>query len=58
MPSYEKIDSNDLLKLNLDNEEKVTLLNPRNINQGYLIDSGFVTTNKNMSLVGMFFNIY
>ena len=27
-------------KLNLDNEEKVTLLNPRNINQGYLIESG------------------
>ena len=37
-------------KLNLDNEEKVTLLNPRNINQGYLIDSGFVTSNKNIDV--------
>ena len=37
-------------KLNLDNEEKVTLLNPRDINQGYLIDSGFVTSNKNIDV--------
>ena len=37
-------------KLNLDNEEKVTLLNPRNINQGYLIDSGFVASNKNIDV--------
>ena len=39
-----------IYKLNLDNEEKVTLLNPRNINQGYLIDSGFVTSNKNIDV--------
>ena len=37
-------------KLNLDNEEKVTLLNPRDINQGYLIDSGFVASNKNIDV--------
>ncbi len=37
-------------KLNLDNEEKVTLLNPRNINQGYLIESGFVTSDKNIDI--------
>ena len=37
-------------KVNLNNDEKVTLLNPRNINQGYLIDSGFVTSNKDIDI--------
>ena len=33
-------------KINLDDEKKVTLLGPRNIKEGYLIDSGFVTSDK------------
>ncbi len=37
-------------KVNLENEEKVTLLGPRNIDEGYLIDSGFVTTDKNIDV--------
>ena len=37
-------------KVNLNNDEKVTLLNPRNINQGYLIDSGFVTSTKDIDI--------
>ncbi len=37
-------------KIKLDNEEKVVLLNPRNIKDGYLIESGFVTTDKNISI--------
>ena len=37
-------------KVNLNEEEKVTLLGPRNIDQGYLIESGFVTTDKNIDI--------
>ena len=37
-------------KVNLDSEERVTLLGPRNIDQGYLIDSGFVTSDKNIDI--------
>jgi membrane protein insertase, YidC/Oxa1 family, N-terminal domain len=35
-------------KVSLNSEEKVTLLGPRNIADGYLIESGFVTTDKNI----------
>ena len=34
----------------LDSNEKVTLLGPRNFENGYLIESGFVTSNKNISI--------
>ncbi len=34
----------------LENNEKVTLLSPRNIEDGYLIESGFVTTDKNIDV--------
>jgi YidC/Oxa1 family membrane protein insertase len=34
----------------LDSNKKVTLLNPRNVDDGYLIESGFVTTNKNIDV--------
>ena len=34
----------------LDNEQRVTLLGPRNIKEGYLIDSGFVTSDKNVDV--------
>jgi len=34
----------------LDSDEKVTLLNPRNIEEGYLIESGFVTSDKNIDI--------
>ena len=37
-------------KVTLDNEKKVTLLGPRNIKEGYLIDSGFVTSDKNVDV--------
>ena len=37
-------------KVSLDTEEKVTLLGPRNINEGYLIESGFVTSDKNIDV--------
>ena len=37
-------------KVNLDEEKKVTLLGPRNITEGYLIESGFVTSNKNIEI--------
>ena len=36
--------------LELDGNEKVTLLNPRNVDDGYIIESGFVTTNKNINV--------
>ncbi len=36
--------------IKLNNNEKVTLLNPRNVENGYLIESGFVTTNKNIDI--------
>ena len=34
----------------LNGNEKVTLLNPRNFEEGYLIESGFVTNNKNIDV--------
>jgi len=37
-------------KVKLNEEEKVILLGPRNINDGYLIESGFVTTDKNINI--------
>ena len=37
-------------KIKVDDEEKVTLLSPRNIKEGYLIDSGFVTSDKNIDV--------
>ncbi len=37
-------------KVALNNDEKVVLLGPRNINEGYLIESGFVTTDKNIEI--------
>ena len=37
-------------KVDLNNEKKVTLLGPRNIDKGYLIESGFVTTDKNIDI--------
>ncbi len=37
-------------KVDLDSKEKITLLGPRNIDEGYLIDSGFVTSDKNIDI--------
>ena len=37
-------------KIKVDDEKKVTLLGPRNIKEGYLIDSGFVTSDKNIDV--------
>ncbi len=34
----------------LNGRDKITLLNPRNVEDGYLIESGFVSTNKNIDL--------
>ena len=34
----------------LDGSEKVILLSPRNVGDGYLIESGFVSTNKNIDI--------
>ena len=34
----------------LNGNEKITLLSPRKVEDGYLIESGFVTTNKNISV--------
>ena len=34
----------------LNSKKKVTLLNPRNIEDGYLVESGFVTNNKNIDM--------
>jgi YidC/Oxa1 family membrane protein insertase len=36
--------------LELNGNEKVTLLNPRNVDDGYIIESGFVSTNKNIDV--------
>ena len=36
--------------LELNGNKKVTLLNPRNVENGYIIESGFVTTNKNIDV--------
>ena len=37
-------------KVALEDDEKVVLLGPRNIDEGYLIESGFVTTDKNIEI--------
>jgi membrane protein insertase, YidC/Oxa1 family, N-terminal domain len=37
-------------KVTLDSEQRVNLLGPRNIKEGYLIDSGFVTSDKNIDV--------
>ena len=37
-------------KVSLESDEKVTLLGPRNIEDGYLIESGFVTSDKNIDI--------
>ncbi len=37
-------------KVNLNDEKKVVLLGPRNIDEGYLVESGFVTTDKNIDI--------
>ena len=34
----------------LNKNEKITLLNPRNVEDGYLVESGFVSTNKNIDI--------
>ena len=34
----------------LNGSDKITLLSPRNVEDGYLIESGFVSTNKNIDL--------
>jgi YidC/Oxa1 family membrane protein insertase len=34
----------------LNSNEKVTLLSPKNVEDGYIIESGFVTTNKNIDV--------
>ncbi|MDB3903705.1 membrane protein insertase YidC [Candidatus Pelagibacter sp.] len=36
--------------IELNRNEKITLLNPRNVGDGYLIESGFVSTNKNIDI--------
>jgi YidC/Oxa1 family membrane protein insertase len=36
--------------LKLNGNKKVILLNPRNVEDGYIIESGFVTTNKNIDV--------
>ena len=36
--------------IELNGNDKVTLLNPRNVENGYLIESGFVSTNKNIDI--------
>ena len=37
-------------KVNLESDEKIKLLNPRNIADGYFIETGFVTTDKNIDV--------
>ena len=37
-------------KVSLESDKKITLLNPRNIEDGYFIESGFVTTDKNIDI--------
>ena len=34
----------------LDSKDKVTLLSPRNVEDGYFVESGYVTTNKNIDV--------
>ena len=46
------IDDLTFIKYNteLESTENVTLLNPKNIEEGYFIESGFVTTDKNINV--------
>ena len=37
-------------KVSLESNEKITLLSPRNIENGYFVESGFVTTDKNIDI--------
>ncbi len=37
-------------KVDLEEDKKVTLLGPRNIDDGYLVESGFVTSDKNIDI--------
>ncbi len=37
-------------KVDLDDDQKVILLGPRNIDEGYLVESGFVTSDKNIDI--------
>ena len=37
-------------QVDLNDDKKVTLLGPRNIDKGYLVESGFVTTDKNIDI--------
>ena len=37
-------------KVDLDDDKKVILLGPRNIDEGYLVESGFVTSDKNIDI--------
>ena len=37
-------------KVSIENDEKITLLNPRNIIDGYFIESGFVSNDKNIDI--------
>jgi len=37
-------------RISLDSDERVKLLAPRNIQDGYLVESGFVTTDKNIQI--------
>ena len=37
-------------KVSLESNEKITLLSPRNTKDGYLIESGFITTDKNINI--------
>ncbi|MDA9662616.1 membrane protein insertase YidC [Candidatus Pelagibacter sp.] len=36
--------------IELNRNEKITLLSPRNVEDGYLVESGFVSTNKNIDI--------
>ena len=37
-------------KVDLDDDKKIILLGPRNIDEGYFVESGFVTTDKNIDI--------
>ena len=41
--------------LELNGNQKVTLLNPRNVDNGYIIESGFVTSNKKNFILSSLF---
>ncbi len=36
--------------IKLDSNEKITLLSPRNVEDGYLVESGFITSDKNIDI--------